>query len=44
MIIVFGIKVDISNFTLQFPKEKLKKEQKAITKILKEKSVSFIDI
>lgn len=44
VVVVFGIKVDTSYFIACLPKEKLDKATRAITKVLSQKSVSFIDM
>ena len=44
LIIVFGIEIDISNFTVRLLRKKLEKAINATTKIFKERSVSFIDM
>ncbi len=41
---VFGIEVDTSKFTARPPKGKLEKTKNTTSKILGQKSVSFIDI
>lgn len=44
LVVVFGIEIDTSSFTAQLSKEKLEKAHDIITKILKEKSISFLDM
>lgn len=44
IIVVFGIEVNTSNFSAIFPKKKLNKTIKSTKKVLKEISVSFMDI
>lgn len=43
-VVVFGIEVDTSSFTARLPKEKLTKAIEATSRILNEKSVSFLDM
>lgn len=44
LVIVFGIEVDKPDFTARLPRDKLEKDMIATVQILKESSVSFIDI
>lgn len=43
-IIVFGIEINTSCFAAHLPKDKLENKTRTIAKILRQKSVSFIDI
>lgn len=44
LVVVFGIEIDTFTFTAWLPKEKLDKVISATTKIIKKKSVSFVDM
>ena len=43
-VVVFGIEIDTSSLTARLPKEKLTKAIEATSRILNEKSVSFLDM
>lgn len=44
LIIIFGIEIDIKNFTARLPNDKLEKVVKAISKVLIKQLVIFFDI